>query len=97
MAIGNAILQCAKAVRDAGLLGLEETGVAGELPTWNEVPTDCGFKRSQLGGSKVRRRASQEDKTAQCLAYGQFKHWALKACGLAEEEVQEHLAKAAGL
>ena len=85
MAIGNAIVQCAKAVRDAGLLGVDETGDTGELPTWDEVPTDCGFKRSQLGGSKVRRRASQEDKTAQCLAYGQFKHWALRVCGLAEE------------
>ena len=34
---------------------------------------------------------------AQCRAYEKYKNWALKACDLAEEEVQEHLAKAAGL
>ena len=96
VAIGNAIVQCAKAVRDAGLLGVDETGDTGELPTWDEVPTDCGFKRSQLGG-KIRRRATGEDKAAQCRAYAQFKHWALKACGLAEQEVKEHLTQAAGL
>ena len=96
MAIGYSIVQCAKAVRDAGLMRVEEAGDAGELPTWNEVPTDCGFKRRQLGGN-ARRRATQEDKTAQCRAYGQYKNWALKACDLAEEEVKEHLTKAAGL
>ena len=40
VAIGNAIVQCAKAVRDAGLLGVEESGDAGELPKWNEVPKE---------------------------------------------------------
>ena len=44
VAIGNAIVQCAKAVRDAGLMGVEEAADAGELPKWNEVPKDCGFK-----------------------------------------------------
>ena len=34
---------------------------------------------------------------AQCREYGQYKNWALKACGLAEEEFKEHLTKAAGL
>ena len=44
VAIGNAIVQCAQAVRNAGLLGVEEAGGAGDLPKWNEVPKDCGFK-----------------------------------------------------
>ena len=97
MAIGNAIVQCAKAVRDAGLLGVEEAGDAGELPKWNEVPKDCGFKIERPGGRGHQHCATKEEKTAQCREYGQYKNWALKACGLAEEEVKEHLTKAAGL
>ena len=85
MAIGNAIVQCAKAVRDAGLMAVEETADAGELPKWNEVPKDCGFKFERPGGRNHRHYATKEEKAAQCREYGQFKSWALKACGLAEE------------
>ena len=49
VAIGNAIVQCAKAVRDACLLGLKEAGDARELLNWNEVPKDCGFKIRRSG------------------------------------------------
>ena len=97
MAIGNAIVQCAKAVRDAGLMAVEETADAGELPKWNEVPKDCGFKIQRPGGRGQRHYATKEEKTAQCQVYGQYKKWALKACGLAEKEVKEHLTKATGL
>ena len=85
MAIGNAIVQCAKAVRDAGLLGVEEAGDAGEMPKWNEVPKDCRFKLEQLRCGRHRRRATLGEKTAQCRAYRQYKNWALQACGLAEK------------
>ena len=97
MAIGNAIVQCAKAVRDAGLMAVEETADSGELPKWNEVPKDCGFKIQRPGGRGHQHYATKEEKTAQCREYGQYKSWALKACGLAEEEFKEHLTKAAGL
>ena len=97
MAMGNAIVQCAKAVRDAGLMAVKEAADAGELPKWNEVPQDCGFKIQWPGGRRHRHCATKEEKTAQCREYGQYKSWALKACGLAEEEFKEHLTKAAGL
>ena len=97
MAIGNAIVQCAKAVRDAGLMAVEETADAGELPKWNEVPNDCRFKIQRPGGRGHQHWATMEEKAAQCREYGQYKSWALKACGLAEEEFKEHLTKAAGL
>ena len=97
VAIGNAIVLCAKAVRDAGLLGVDEAGNAGELPKWSAVPKACGFKIERPGGRGHSRCATKEEKTAQCLEYGRYKNWALKACGLAEEEVKEHLTKAAGL
>ena len=64
-------------------------------PKWNEVPKDCGFKVERLGSHRC--YATREEKTTQCRVYGQFKNWALKACGLAEEEVKEHLTKAASL
>ena len=47
--IGNAIMHCAKAVRDAGLMREEEAGGPADFPEWNEVPTDCGFKRKRCG------------------------------------------------
>ena len=97
MAIGNAIVQCAKAVRDAGLMGVEEAADAGELPKWNEVPKDCGFKIQRPGGRGHQHNATKKEKAAQCREYGQYKSWALKACGLAEEEFKDHLTKAAGL
>ena len=97
VAIGNAIVLCAKAVRDAGLLGVDEAGNAGELPKWSAVPKECGFKIERPGGRGHQHYATKEEKTAQCLEYGRYKNWALKACGLAEEEVKEHLTKAAGL
>ena len=97
MAIGNAIVQCAKAVRDAGFLEVDEAEDAGALPKWSEVPKECGFKIAQPGERGQRHRATEEEKVAQCRAYGQFKNWARKACGLAAEEVKVHLAKAAGL
>ena len=58
---------------------------------------DCGFKSARPGGRSHRHSATNEEKAAQCLEYGQYKNWALKACGLAEEEMKEHLRKAAGL
>ena len=97
VAIGNAIVQCAKAVCDAGFLGVDEAGDAGELPKWSDVPEDCGFKIQRIGGHGHRHYATKKEKTAQCREYGKYKNWALKACGLAEEEVKEHLTKAAGL
>ena len=97
MAIGNAIVQCAKAVRDAGLMAVEATADAGGLPTWNEVPKDCGFKIQRPGGRGHQHWATKKEQAAQCREYGQYKSWALKACGLAEEEFKEHLTKAAGL
>ena len=97
VAIGNAIVQCAKSVRDAGLMGVEEAADAGELPKWNEVLKDCGFKIQRPGGRDHQHCATKEEKTAQCRDHGQYKSWALKACGLAEEEFKEHLTKATGL
>ena len=97
VAIGNAIVQCAKAVRDAGFLEVDEAEDAGALPKWSEVPKECGFKIAQPGERGQRHRATEEEKVAQCRAYGQFENWARKACGLAAEEVKVHLAKAAGL
>ena len=38
VAIGNAIVQCAKAVRGAGLLGVKEAGHAEEQPKLSAVP-----------------------------------------------------------
>ena len=87
MAIGNAIVQCAKAVRDAGLLGVEEAGDAEELPKSNEVLKDCRFRIEWPGGRGHQHYATKKEQTAQCGEYGQYKNWALKACGLAEEEV----------
>ena len=97
MVIGNAIVQCAKAVRDAGLMAVEETEDAGDLPKWNEVLKDCGFKIQQPGGLGHQHCATKEEKTPQCQEYGQYKSWALKACGLAQEQFKEHLTKADGL
>ena len=50
VAIGNAIVLCAKAVRGAGLLGVSEAGNAGEQPNWSAVPKECGFKIERPGG-----------------------------------------------
>ena len=82
VAIGNAIVQCAKAVRDAGLKGVEEAADAGELPKWNEVLKDCGFKIQRPGGRGHQHYATKKEKTAQCREYGQYKSWALKALSL---------------
>ena len=61
VAIGNAIVQCAKAARDAGLLGVEEAGDAGELPKWNEVPKDCEFKIERPGGRGHQHHATTKE------------------------------------
>ena len=74
MAIGNAIVQCAKAVRDAGLLGVEEAEDAGELPKWSAVPKECGFKITRPSVRGRRHHATEEEKTAQCLEYGRYKN-----------------------
>ena len=70
VAIGNAIVLRAKAVRDAGLLRVEDAGGAGELPKWNEVPKECGFKIARRGGRGQQQAVTKEEKTAQCLEYG---------------------------
>ena len=93
MAVDNAIVLCAKAVRNAGLLGVNEAGNTGEQPKCSAVPKECGFKIERPGGRGHQRRATNEETTAQCLEYGRYKNWALK-CGLAEEELKEHLRKA---
>ena len=86
--IGNAIVQCAQAVRDAGLLGVEEVGDAGELPKWTEVPKDCGFKIEYPGERGAQNCVTKKQKTAQCREYGRYKNWALKACGLAKRRLR---------
>ena len=86
MAIGNAIVLCAKAVRNAGLLGVNEVGNTGEQPKWCTVPKECRFKVEKPGGRNNQHLATHEEKTAQCLEYGKYKNWALK-CGLTEEEL----------
>ena len=93
VAIGKVIMLCAKAVRNAGLLGVEEVGNTGEQLEWSAVPKECGFKIERPGGRGHQHRATKEEKTAQCLEYRRYKKWALK-CGLAEEELKEYLRKA---
>ena len=48
--IGKVIMLCAKAVRNAGLLGVSEAGTTGEQPNWSAVPKECGFKIERPGG-----------------------------------------------
>ena len=97
VAIGNAIVQCAAAVRAAGLMQLAETGGAGELPAWTAVPKECGFKIARPGQRGHQHYATSEDKAAQCREYGRYRQWAWEACGLAEHELKLQLETAAGL
>ena len=61
------------------------------------MPRECGFKIEQPGGRASKHYATKEEEAAQCLDYAHYKKWAFNACCLAEEEVKEHLSKAAGL
>ena len=97
VAIGNAIVQCAAAVRDANLQEFDGTRGAGELPAWSAVPKECGFKITRPGQRGHLHYATKEDKAAQCREYGRYKQWACEACGLAEHELKEQLEKASGL
>ena len=72
-------MQCAKAVRDAGLLGVEEAGDAGELPKWNEVPKDCGFKIERPGGRGHSHYATKKEQTAQCRHYAVWRKRRLRS------------------
>ena len=89
MAIGTAIVLCAKAVGNAALLGVEEVGNTGEQPEWSALPKECGFKIEKPGGRNNQHFATNEEKNAQCQEYGRYKNWALK-CDLAEDELKEH-------
>ena len=97
VALGTAMMRCASAVRNAGLMEVDNSGDPGELPNWSEVPRQCGFKLERPGGRAQRHYASEEERAAQCLEYAHYKNWAFRACCLSEEEVKEQLAKAAGL
>ena len=85
MAIGNAIVLCAKAVCSAGLLGVNEVGNTGEQPKWSAAPKECGFKIERPGGRGQQHCATNEEKEAQCLEYGRYKNWAFKR-GPADDE-----------
>ena len=70
VAIGNAIVLRADAVRAAGLMKLAETRGAGELPAWSVAPKECGFKIARPGQRGQQHHATSEGKAAQCRAYG---------------------------
>ena len=64
VAIANAIVLCAKAVRNAGLLGVNEVGNTGDQPKWCTVPKECRFKVEKPGGRNNQHFATLEEKTA---------------------------------
>ena len=97
LALGTVIMCCASAVRNAGLMEVDNSGDPGELPKWREVPRECRFKIVRPGAEGQTYPATKEERAAQCLEYAHYKNWAFRACCLSEEEVKEQLAKAAGL
>ena len=80
--IGTAMMRCASAVRNAGLMEVDNSGDLGELPKWSEVLRECGFKMERPGGRVQRHCATEEEGAAQCLEYAHYKTWAFRACCL---------------
>ena len=83
--IGTAIVQCAKTVRAAGLLEVEEVGDAEEWPKWSQVPKECKFKTQRIGSGAQQHWATPQEQKAQCREYGKFRRWAIDVCGLEDE------------
>ena len=61
------------------------------------MPKEYGLKTARRGQRGHRHYATSEDKAAQRRAYGQYLQLAWEACGMAEYELNEQLAIAAGL
>lgn len=76
---------------------VEELEMGRSLPKWDDLPKDAGFKIVRVGGAGSQRRVNASEKQEQCRSYAKYLQWAEVACGVSQQEFEQHLRTAAAL
>ena len=73
------------------------TSIPLQVLSWEQLPSEGGFKRQTIKEAGKKRRCSIKDKEEQVQEYQAWQGWLLEHCGTTDEQFRDRLAVSSGI